>query len=378
MSFTIPFNRPYVTGHETGLMENAVARGHLSGDGHYTQRASEIISDITTVPNVLLTTSCTHALEMSALLLGIGEGDEVIMPSFTFVSCANAFVLRGARPVFVDIRADNYNIDETLIEDAITTKTRAILVVHYAGVACEMDAILDIASRHGLYIIEDTAHALGGTYNGVKLGSIGSLGTLSFHETKNIQCGEGGALLITDDTFAERAEILREKGTNRSRFFRGQVDKYTWVDVGSSFLPSDLLAAFLTAQLESFGAIQAQRHAVWETYANSLGAWAAANGFQLPDPGVSVGHTAHLFALLAPDLNQRQALIAHLGARGVQSVFHYVPLHSSPMGEALAPKTELPVTDRISEQLMRLPLFAGLHGSELDHIVDSVLSFSAQ
>ncbi len=371
----VPFNRPYVTGRESILMNDAVLRGHLSGDGFYTSQASSMLADITGVENVLLTTSCTHALEMSALLLDLEAGDEVIMPSFTFVSCANAFALRGVRPVFVDIRPDTYNLDENLLEAAITIRTKAVVVVHYAGVACEMTRILGIAQRHGLAVIEDTAHALGATYRGRTLGTLGTLGTLSFHETKNIHCGEGGALLLSDPKLVERAEIIREKGTNRSRFFRGQVDKYTWVDVGSSYLPSDLLAAFLTAQLEEFGDIQQQRKATWKTYASELAAWAAQHDFRLPYVPDHVEHPAHLFALLTPDLATRQAFISHLSEQQVKAVFHYVPLHSSPVGLRFAPGLELPVTDSVSERLVRLPLFAGLRTDELERVLHAVTSF---
>ncbi len=371
----IPFNRPYTTGRETVLMADAVARGHLSGDGHYTKTASSLLSDITTVPHVLLTTSCTHALEMAALLLELGEGDEVIMPSFTFVSCANAFALRGARPVFVDIRLDTHNIDEYLVEAAITTRTKAILVVNYAGVGCEMNVIRDVADRHGLIVIEDNAHGLGGTYEGRQLGSFGDIATLSFHETKNIQCGEGGALLLSNETYVERAEVIREKGTNRSRFFRGQVDKYTWVDIGSSYLPSDLLAAFLTAQLEDFASIQAQRMAIWHHYAQTLDAWAQDVRFTLPAAASHTVHPGHLFGLMAPDLATRQSLIRHLAEQGVKAVFHYVPLHSSPAGRRFNPDVELPVTDLVSDRLVRLPLFAGLLEQELARVVEAVLAF---
>jgi dTDP-4-amino-4,6-dideoxygalactose transaminase len=372
---TVPFNRPYTTGRETALMVDAVARGHLSGDGHYTKQASSLLAHVTGVKDVLLTTSCTHALEMTAMLLDLQPGDEVIMPSFTFVSCANAFALRGAVPVFVDIRADTYNIDETLIEAAVTSRTRAIVVVHYAGVACEMTAILDLAERHGLIVVEDAAHALGATYKGRALGSFGQLATLSFHETKNIHCGEGGALLISDPTLVERSEVIREKGTNRSRFFRGQVDKYTWVDIGSSYLPSDLLAAFLTAQLECFDDIQAQRLAVWNSYASDLSSWAKRQGFTLPMISDDVTHPAHLFGVLAPDLRSRQALISHMAAVQVSAVFHYVPLHSSPVGRRYAADLVLPVTDAVSERLVRMPLFAGLSPPELDRVLSAVTSF---
>jgi dTDP-4-amino-4,6-dideoxygalactose transaminase len=371
----IPFNRPYVTGAETGLMIDAMRRGHISGDGYYTARASQLLADILNVPDVLLTTSCTHALEMAAMLLGIEPGDEVIMPSFTFVSTANAFVLRGAQPIFVDIRLDTHNINEKLIEQSITPRTRAIVVVHYAGIACEMDQILVIARRHGLAVVEDNAHGLGARYHGRPLGSFGSLATLSFHETKNIQCGEGGALIMNDRTFVEQAEVIREKGTNRSRFFRGQVDRYTWVGMGSSYLPSDLLAAFLTAQLEQFDDIQRQRMSVWNAYASRLSDWATHAGFALPDPPAYVEHPAHLFWMIAPDLDVRERFIAHMRDRGVNTPFHYVPLHSSPMGLP-SHSDDLPVTDYVSTRLVRLPLFAGLRPGEVDRVVEATVQFT--
>ena len=370
----IPFNRPFVTGEETDLMADAMARGHLSGDGHYTRRASSLLAEITGVEDVLLTTSCTHALEMAALLLELEPGDEVIMPSFTFVSTANAVALRGAKPVFVDIRPDTHNIDETLIEQSTTSRTKAIVVVHYAGIACEMDEILTIAAKHNLAVIEDNAHGLGATYRDRQLGSMGTLATLSFHETKNVHCGEGGALLVCDARYMERAEIIREKGTNRSRFFRGQVDKYSWVDIGSSYLPSELLAAFLTAQLENFDLIQKDRMNVWTTYATALRSWSDEYGFRLPNPPAHTKHPAHLFWLLAPDFECRQRFIAHLATDGIKAVFHYVPLHNSVMG-SLSGSVDLPITDFVSDRLVRLPLFAGLRADELERILDSVLRF---
>jgi len=370
----VAFNRPYITGTETTYIADAMRRGHVSGDGHYTTRAAELLRPIVGGSNVLLTTSCTHALEMAALLIDLEPGDEIIMPSFTFVSSANAFALRGARPVFVDIRDDTCNIDEKLIEQAITARTRAVVVVHYAGVACEMDEILAVASRYGLDVIEDNAHGLGGTYRDRPLGSFGSLSTLSFHETKNVHCGEGGALVVVDPTLFERAEIIREKGTDRSRFFRKQVDKYSWVDVGSSYLPSDILAAFLTAQLEMFGSIQAARMKIWQRYAQSLGGWAELSGFRLPDPPSHTQHPAHLFWLLAPDLSTRSRFIAHMDSNGVKVLFHYVPLHSSTYGSQLG-ATELPITDSVSNRLIRLPLFAGLQDDEVDHIIESIFTF---
>jgi len=371
----VPFNRPYTTGREAEFMADAVNRGHVSGDGHYTRRASSMLAEIADLKDVLLTTSCTHALEMSAILLDLQPGDEIIMPSFTFVSTANAFALRGARPVFVDIREDTRNIDESLIEAAITARTRAIVVVHYAGVACDMAAIDAIVRRHGLVLIEDNAHGLGGRYRGQQLGTFGSMSTMSFHETKNIHCGEGGALAINDDALSDRAEIIREKGTNRSRFFRGQVDKYTWVDIGSSYLPSDLLAAFLTAQLEAFSEIQQQRMDIWNSYATRLAAWAEHVGFALPVIPADSQHPAHLFGMLTPSLASRTRFIEHMTAGGIRTVFHYVPLHSSPMGASWGPVRRLPVTDDVSERLVRMPLFAGLTDIELDAVVQRATEF---
>lgn len=370
----IPFNRPYTSPRAGAAMTDAAERGHLSGDGHYTKLANTLLRTLTGSPRVLLTTSCTHALEMSAMLLGVGPGDEVIMPSFTFVSTANAFALRGATPVFVDIRADTFNIDERLLEASITDRTRAIVVVHYAGVACEMDEINDIAAAHGIPVIEDNAHGFGGRYRGRNLGTLGSLATLSFHETKNIQCGEGGALLVNDDPMFEPAEILREKGTNRSRFFRGQVDKYTWVSLGSSYLPSDLLAAYLVTQLEEFDDIQRRRRVVWDRYRAELTDWAAERGFGFQHCPDDREHPAHLFALLAPDLEARQALIKHLGEHAIKAVFHYVPLHSSPMGATFGER-HLPVTDDISDRLVRLPLFPTLTDEHVERVLDAVRSF---
>ena len=370
----IPFNRPYTSPRAGDVLMDAAKRGHLSGDGHYTQLASELIRGITGSDQALLTTSCTHALEMCALLLDLKPGDEIIMPSFTFVSTANAFVLRGARPVFVDIRPDTFNIDERLIESEITDKTKAIVVVHYAGVACAMDVIVEIAERHGLLVIEDNAHGFGGSYDNRPLGSIGALATLSFHETKNIQCGEGGALLINDPALLETAEIIREKGTNRSRFFRGQVDKYTWVALGSSYLPSELLAAYLTTQLEEFEVIQRKRHHIWKSYSDGLLEWAQRRGFRYQSHPAGCEHPSHLFALIAPDLPTRQAFISFLDKREIKAVFHYVPLHSAPLGQKFGIR-HLPVTDAISDRLVRLPLFPSLTESEIDHVVETAASF---
>jgi dTDP-4-amino-4,6-dideoxygalactose transaminase len=374
----IPFNKPAMTGRELEYMQQALANGHISGDGAFSRRCHEALQAESGAARVLLTTSCTHALEMAALLLDLRPGDEVICPAFTFVSTVNAVALRGARPVFVDIRADTLNLDERLVEAAITPRTRAILVVHYAGVACEMDAIVALARRHGLAVVEDNAHGLFGRYRGRPLGSFGALSTLSFHETKNLTCGEGGALVINDPGMVERAEILREKGTNRARFFRGQVDKYTWVDVGSSYLPSDLLAAYLWAQLEAKGRIQARRQAIWARYAAALAPWAAAAGVRLPVVPAHCEHPAHLFYLLLPSLEARQALIAHLKARQILAVFHYQPLHLSEMGVALGGRPgQCPVTEEVADRLVRLPFYLSLDDADQARVIDGVTAFTA-
>jgi dTDP-4-amino-4,6-dideoxygalactose transaminase len=354
----IPFNRPYMTGRELDYIAEAHANGHLSGDGPFTRRCHAWLEKTTGARRALLTHSCTAALEMSALLLDLEPGDEVIMPSFTFVSTANAFVLRGAVPVFVDIRPDTLNLDETLIEAAITPRTRAICVVHYAGVACEMDAIAAIAERHGLAIVEDAAQAILSTYNGKPLGAIGALGALSFHETKNVIAGEGGALLVNDPKYVERAEIIREKGTNRSQFFRGQVDKYTWVDVGSSYLPSEILAAFLAAQLEEAESITARRLAIWQTYHDAFEALERAGRLRRPIVPAHCRHNAHMYYLLLPDLETRTRFIATLREQHIHCVFHYVPLHSAPAGRRFGRANgDLAVTDRVTDALVRLPLW---------------------
>jgi len=325
---------------------------------------------------VLLTTSCTHALEMAALLLEIEPGDEVIVPSFTFVTTANAFVLRGAKPVFADIRPDTLNIDERQVERLITPRTKAILLVHYAGVGCEMDTLCEMAQRHSVAIVEDNAHGLFGKYKGRFLGTFGSLASLSFHETKNFTCGEGGALLINDLRYAERAEIIREKGTDRSRFFRGQVDKYTWVDLGSSYLPSDILAAFLYAQLEARDQIQSIRRRVWEYYYDHLQEWAEDEGVQLPVVPTHCQQPYHLFHLLLPSLEQRQAFLAHLRTHDVSSVFHYLPLHISEMGKRFGGKAgDCPVTEDIADRLARLPFHNSLTEADQERVVDLTRQF---
>lgn len=374
---TIPFNRPTAVGKESEYMQQALQSRHLSGDGQFTKKAHVLLEESLGVPKALLTTSCTHALEMSALLLDLKEGDEVIVPSFTFVSTVNAFALRGAKPVFADVRPDTLNIDESKLEALITPRTRAIAVVHYAGVGCEMDAILEIANRHGIPVIEDNAHGLFGKYKGKPLGTFGVMATQSFHETKNFTCGEGGALLINDPKYIEDAEILREKGTNRSRFFRGQVDKYTWVNVGSSYLPSEILAAFLLAQLEEREQIQSRRRQIWETYYKELGAWAEENHVSMPFVPAHCEQSYHMFYLLFPSLERRQAAIAHLKERGIQAVFHYLPLHLSPMGEKYGGKAgDCPVTEQISDQLLRLPFYTNMTEEEQMQVIEALKEFS--
>ncbi len=374
---TIKFNDPAPVGRELEYVTEALQSGHISGDGPFTKKCHALLEQALHVPKVLLTTSCTHALDMSAILLNIHAGDEVIIPDFTFVSTVNAFVLRGAKPVFVDIRPDTLNLDENSIEAAITPRTKAIVPVHYAGVGCEMDIILEIASRHGLVVVEDNAHGLFGKYKGKYLGTFGALASQSFHETKNFSSGEGGALIINDASLAERAEIVREKGTNRSRFFRGQVDKYTWVDIGSSYLPSDILAAFLYAQLEQREKIQSHRKDLWETYQAGLQAWAAAHEVQLPVVPADREQSYHMFYMLLPNLDVRQKLIAHLRECGISAVFHYLPLHLSDMGRSFGGQEgDCPVTERISDQLLRLPFHNSLSGSEQEQVMEAILDFS--
>lgn len=369
----IPFNKPYMTGKELWYIAQAHAKGHLAGDGSFSKRCNAWLEARTGASKALLTHSCTAALEMAAILAEVQPGDEVIMPSYTFVSTANAFVLRGAVPVFVDIRADTLNIDETLIEAAITDKTRAIVPVHYAGVGCEMDAIMAIADKHKLLVIEDAAQATLASYKGRPLGSIGQLAALSFHETKNIIAGEGGALLVNATRFAERAEIIREKGTNRSQFFRGQVDKYSWVDIGSSYLPGEIIAAFLWAQMEEADTITRQRLALWNTYHQWLAEPERAGKIRRPVIPGHCGHNAHMYYLLLPDLDRRTAFIDKLRRVDINTVFHYIPLHSAPAGRRYArAHGDLKVTDDVSNRLVRLPLWSGLeeHQTEvIQHIL---------
>jgi dTDP-4-amino-4,6-dideoxygalactose transaminase len=375
----IPFNKPTSVGKESEYMQQALQADHISGDGQFTKRSHALLEQVLGVPKVLLTTSCTHALEMSALLLDLKDGDEVIVPSFTFVSSINAFVLRNAKPVFADVRPDTLNLDESKLEALITPRTRAIVVVHYAGVACEMDTIMEIANRHNIPVIEDNAHGLFGKYKGKYLGTFGVMATQSFHETKNFTSGEGGALLINDPKYIEDAEILREKGTNRSRFFRGQVDKYTWVNVGSSYLPSDMLAGFLLAQLEEREQIQNRRREIWETYYKELGDWAEENHVQMPFVPSHCDQSYHMFYILFPSLEKRTAAIAHLKERGVHAVFHYLPLHLSPMGEKFGGKAgDCAVTEQVSDQLLRLPFYTNMTRDEQAQVIKALKEFSTK
>ena len=372
----IPFNRLCPVGTEFRYVQQAIDQMHTAGDGPFSRECQTLIEQELGAAKALLTTSCTHALELAALLLDVQPGDEVILPSFTFVSTANAFVLRGGRPVFVDIRPDTLNLDESLLEHAISRKTKAVVPVHYAGVGCEMDCILEVAERHGVAVVEDNAHGLLGRYRGKPLGTFGSLATLSFHETKNFTCGEGGALLINDLAYIDRAEIIREKGTDRSRFFRGQVDKYTWVDIGSSYLPSDMLAAFLYAQLEARARIQAARRSIWERYCRDLQSWASENGVGLPKVPAHCDQSFHMFYLLLPSLECRQALIAHLGSRDILSVFHYQPLHLSTMGKKFGGKQgDCPVTESVSDRLLRLPFYNDLDDMAQARVISAVQEF---
>lgn len=372
----INFNIPPYTGKELEYMKQAIDAHKICGDGMFTKRCNQWIEEKTGTSKALLTTSCTHATEMAALLCGVGEGDEVIMPSFTFVSTADAFVIRGAKAVFVDIRPDTMNMDETLIEDAITDRTKAIVPVHYAGVSCEMDTIMDIAEKHHLTVIEDAAQGVMSQYKGKALGTIGDYGCYSFHETKNYSMGEGGALLIKNPNDIEKAEIIREKGTDRSKFFRGQVDKYTWVDYGSSYLPSDLNAAYLWAQLELADEINENRLASWKQYYESLKDLKEKELLELPVIPAECVHNAHMFYIKAKDLSERTALIEYLKKNGVLSVFHYIPLHTAPAGKKYGRfHGEDRYTTRESERLLRLPMYYGLKESEISYITDLIHKF---
>lgn len=373
----IDFNKPHQVGTELKYIAEAYQANHISGDGDFTIHCQQILETIIDSPKALLTTSCTHALELAALLLNIQPGDEVLLPSFTFVSTINAFVLRGAKPVFVDIRPDTLNLDEKLLEGLINERTRTIVPVHYAGVACEMDAIISLADKYHLSVVEDNAHGLFGKYHNKPLGSFGSLAAQSFHETKNISCGEGGALIINDPALIERAEIIREKGTNRSRFFRGMVDKYTWVDIGSSYLMSDILAAILFAQLETWQNIQNHRKSVWEYYHHNLAGWAEQNGCALPFIPEDCEQAYHMFYMLLPDLETRQRLITFLKQQQIHAVFHYLPLHLSDMGLKYGGRPgDCPITEKISDRLLRLPFHNAITPDEQSRVIEALHTFS--
>ncbi len=376
----IPFNKPYMTGKELWYISQAHHRNMLAGDGYYTKQCHAWIERQTGCHKALLTHSCTAALEMAALLADIGPGDEVIMPSYTFVSTANSFVLRGGVPVFVDIRPDTLNLDEALIEAAITPRTKAIVPVHYAGVGCEMDKIMAIARKHKLLVIEDAAQGVMASYKGKALGALGAFGCFSFHETKNIISGEGGALLVNDPRFAERAEIIREKGTNRSQFFRGMVDKYTWVEVGSSYLPGELIAAFLAAQMEEAERITAERLVLWARYHAAFIDLEEQGRLRRPIIPADCRHNAHMYYLLVESLEERTALLAYLKAREILAVFHYVPLHSAPAGQRFGRvHGPLPVTCDLSDRLLRLPLWVGLdQDGAQERVIEEVLGFFAR
>jgi len=374
MPSAIPFNKPYFSGMETQYIEQAVRSGKISGDGMFTKRVHGFFETALGFPKVLLTTSCTDALEMAALLLNIQPGDEVLVPSFTFVSVANSFVLRGAKVVFVDSTGLNPNMDATVLESLITPRTRAIIPVHYAGIACDMDCILAVALRHGLAVVEDAAHAIDSYHRGRALGGLGTLGAFSFHETKNIISGEGGMLAVNDVAFAARAEVIREKGTTRSAFFRGEVDKYGWVDIGSSFLPSDIIAAYLWAQLENMGKIQLQRRGIWLRYYTALQPLAN-QGVGLPVLPEYATNNGHLFYLVCRSLEERSALIAYLRQENILAVFHYMPLHSSRYFEGRHDGRRLPWAEHYGNRLVRLPLFYELTQTDQKRVTDAVLHF---
>jgi dTDP-4-amino-4,6-dideoxygalactose transaminase len=376
MPTQIPFNKPFIAGKELYYIAQAVTLNNLAGDGHFTQQCCRLLEQSFGIHRVLLTPSCTAAIEMAAMLCDLKPGDEVIVPSFTFVSTASAFVREGARPVFVDIRPDTLNIDERLVEEAVTEKTRVIVPVHYAGVGCDMDRIMVIARKHGLLVVEDAAQAVNSFYAGKALGSIGDLGTYSFHETKNYISGEGGALCINRPDLVERAEIIRDKGTNRQKFFRGLVDKYTWVDIGSSYVPSEIVGAFLYGQLEMMGPISDRRRAIYEFYRTHLEPLRAEGHLQLPFTPKDCTANYHMFYVLAKDGPTRDALMQHLRKQGISAVFHYVPLHSSPMGQKLGGNArQLPVTDSTSSRLLRLPFYYTITEEEQAEVVKQITAF---
>lgn len=377
MKSLIPFNRSSLVGKELNYIKQAMEIGQVAGDQTFSRKCQAILEKRLKVPKALLTTSGTHALEMAAFLLEFREGDEVIVPAFTFVSTANAFVVRGGVPVFCDIRPDTLNLDEVLLEKLVTKKTKAIVPVHYAGVGCEMEVIQKISKKYGIPIIEDNAHGLFGKYRGRALGTFGDLCALSFHETKNITCGEGGALLINNPALISRAEIIREKGTNRSNFFRGQVDKYSWVDVGSSYVMSDVLAAFLFGQLENWKKIQEKRKTIWEKYFLNLRSWAGDSGVRMPQVTPGCNQAYHMFYLIFPSLAERSRFIQHLQTQGIKAVFHYLPLNQSPYQRktSLRP-SRCPIAETISDRLVRLPFFTGMTDEDQSRVIRSVLEFS--
>ena len=381
-TYRVPFNRPTRTDRDWEYVRESLEDVYIAGDGPFTKRCHQLLQDTIGVARALLTTSCTHALEMSAILADVRPGDEVIVPSFTFVSTINAFVLRGATPVFADIHPDTLCIDERHVQQLLGPRTKAVVAVHYGGVACDMDALVPMVTDAGAVLIEDNAHGLFGSYKGRPLGTFGPMATLSFHETKNLTCGEGGALLINDRTLAERAEIVREKGTDRSKFFRGEVAKYGWVDVGSSYLPSDILAAMLAAQLEKRDWIQERRRRLWERYGAALGGshgWAAQRGIRLPYIPPDRDQSFHMFYMLAPSAERRESLLAHLRAARILAVSHYVPLHSSKMGKILGGRDgQCPVTEHVADVLVRLPFFTNMTDSEQDQVIEALEAFPAQ
>ena len=375
-TYDIPFNRSSLVGKEQLYIAEAMNIGQIAGDQSFTKKCHGLLENELKVSRALLTTSCTHAIEMAALLLDIEDGDEVIVPDFTFVSTINAFVLRGAKPVFIDIRPDTLNLDETKLKRLITPRTRAIVPVHYAGVGCEMDSILSVAKNAGVAVVEDNAHGLFGKYKGQYLGTFGCMATQSFHETKNFTCGEGGALLINDQKFVERAEIIREKGTNRSRFFRGQVDKYSWVDIGSSYIMSDVLAAFLFGQLERWKEIQAKRQAIWSLYDRELTEWSNEHSVRRPIIPQHCEQAYHMYYLLMPNLQARTALIDHLKSKSILSVFHYLPLHLSVMGQKYGGKEgDCPVSQDVSDRLLRLPYYNELNEDKQMRVIEAIRAF---
>ena len=375
----INFNQAYIAVNQEKYIKKTLKNHHIAGDGPFTKKSSQFLEEYFGVQKALLTTSCTHALEMSAILLDLKEGDEVIVPSFTFVSTPNSFILRGAKPIFIDIRPDTLNMDENKMEALITKHTKAIYVVHYAGVGCEMSKIMELAKKYNLAVVEDNAHGLFGKYKGQYLGTFGEFAAQSFHETKNISCGEGGALLINDKKYCDRAEIIREKGTNRSRFFRGQIDKYSWIDLGSSYLPSDILAAILFSHLEEAQTIQRKRKFIWDYYDQALKAWARENAVQQPYIPDHCEQSYHMYYLLLPNLEIRQKFISHLKSREIHPVFHYVPLHSSEMGKKYGYKEgDLPLTEKISDQLVRLPIYFDLSEKDLQKISMAIIDFKVE